>query len=236
MGKLGIYLVADYPSRGAFLEAMRACQDLGVDFIEIGFPFSDPVADGEVLERASQEALKHGTMGGFIEGFKEARTIFEGPMYIMTYSNVVYSRGVSQFIRRVGPVSGLILADLPLREIPFFEKGIKGASVNIIRFLTPESRSVDIASALRGARDFIYFVSKRGTTGGGFELDEETREKIAGVRGRGVPVYVGFGIQEKRDVALACSVADGAIIGTKAVAELDHGIGRFRDFLASLRD
>jgi tryptophan synthase alpha chain len=235
MGKLGIYLVADYPSRGTFLEAARACQDLGVDFLEIGFPFSDPVADGEVLERASQEALKHGAMGDFIEGFREARAIFKGRMYIMTYSNIVYSRGVAQFIERVGPVSGLILADLPLREIPLFEKGIKGASTNIIRFLTPESRSEDIALALRGARDFIYFVSKRGTTGGGFELDGETREKIGRVRGRGVPVYVGFGIQEKRDVDNAYRVADGAIIGTKAVVELERGIGPFRDFLSSLR-
>ncbi len=236
MGKLGIYLVADYPSRGTFLEAVWACQDLGVDFLEIGFPFSDPVADGEVLERASQEALKHGRLGDFIAGFREARAIFKGRMYIMTYANIVYSRGVSQFIHRVGPVSGLILADLPLREIPFFEKSMRGASVNIIRFLTPESRFEDIALALKGARDFIYFVSKRGTTGGGFELDGETREKIGRVRGKGVPVYVGFGIQEKRDVDAACRAADGAIIGTKAVAELEHGICRFRDFLASLRD
>jgi tryptophan synthase alpha chain len=235
MGKLGIYLVADYPSRGTFLEAVRACQDLGVDFLEIGFPFSDSVADGEVLERASREALRHGAMGDFIEGFREARAIFQGRMYIMTYANIVYSRGVSQFIHRVGPASGLILADLPLREIPLFEKGMRGTSVNIIRFLTPESRFEDIALALRGARDFIYFVSKRGTTGGGFELDEETEEKIGHVRGRGVPVYVGFGIREKRDVDSACKVADGAIIGTKAVSELEHGIGRFRDFLASLR-
>ena len=63
MGKLGIYLVADYPSRGTFLEAVRACQDLGVDFLEVGFPFSDPVADGEVLERASRETLRHGDYG-----------------------------------------------------------------------------------------------------------------------------------------------------------------------------
>ncbi len=235
MGKLGIYLVADYPSRKTFIEAVRACQEAGVDFLEVGFPFSDPVADGEALERASHEALRHGGIADFIEAFREARAIFAGPLYIMTYANVVYSRGVGRFMKRVGALNGLILADVPLRELPFFEKETNGAPVNIIRFLTPESRPEDIALALKKARDFIYFVSKRGTTGGAFELDKETREKIGQVRGKGVPVYVGFGIREKQDVALAYSVADGAIIGTKAVSELEHGIGRFREFLASLR-
>ena len=130
----------------------------------------------------------------------------------------------------------MIRADLPLREIPFFEKGIKGASVNIIRFLTPESRERDVTLALKGARDFIYFVSKRGTTGGAFELDAETREKHARIRGKGVDVYVGFGIREKKDVDFACASADGAIIGTKAVSELEQGIDAFRGFLKSLRD
>ena len=152
----------------------------------------------------------------------------------MTYTNIVYSRGVAQLYRRVGPASGLILADLPLREIPRFEKGLKGSGLSLIRFLTPESRPEDMALALKGARDFIYFVSKRGTTGGAFELDGETREKIGRVRGRGVPVYVGFGIQGKEDVRRAHAIADGAIIGTKAVSALGHGIDRFKEFLASL--
>ena len=75
-------------------------------------------------------------------------------------------------------MSGLILADLPLREIPLLESGLKNDSMSLIRFLTPESRERDMALALKGARDFIYFVSKRGTTGGAFELDAETSEKI----------------------------------------------------------
>jgi len=209
-----------------------------VDFLEVGFPFSDPVADGEVLERASQEALKAGAMGDFIEGFREARSIFKGPMYIMTYSNIVYNRGLSQFMDRVGPISGLILADLPLREIPFFEKGTRSASVNIIRFLTPESRSEDIALALRGARDFIYFVSKRGPQGAASSWMKRRGEDRPRP-GKGRPVYVGFGIREKRDVALACSVADGAIIGTKAVSELGlrhrpvHGFPRLIEGLGA---
>ena len=233
MAKLGIYLVADYPSGALFLDAVRACRDLGVDFLEVGFPFSDPVADGDVIERASHEVLKRETMDGIVEDFREARAIFNRPTYIMTYTNIVYSRGVVHFLERVGPVSGLILADLPLREMPRFEKEAKG--LNLIRFLTPESRPADMEVALKGARDFIYFVSKRGTTGGRFELDAQTREKIGRVRGRGVPVYLGFGVGEARAFSAATDVADGAVIGTRAVSELAAGIDRFRSFIASLR-
>ena len=84
MAKLGIYLVADYPSGALFLDAVRACRDLGVDFLEVGFPFSDPVADGDVIERASHEVLKRETMDGIVEDFREARAIFNRPTYIMT--------------------------------------------------------------------------------------------------------------------------------------------------------
>ena len=236
MGRLGIYLLANYPSRETFLKAVRACQDLGVDFLEIGFPFSDPVADGAFLERASLEVLKQYRLADSIQSFQGAREIFTRKIYIMTYANIVYNLGVASFIKRVAPLSGLILADLPLREIPLFEKDLNGSSVSLIRFLTPESRERDLLRALKGARDFIYFISKRGTTGGAFDPDANTREKIARVRGKGVDVCVGFGINTKKDFDLACTTADGAIIGTKAVALLEQGIDAFREFLRSLHD
>lgn len=236
MSRLGIYLLANYPSKETFLQAVHACQEFGVYFLEIGFPFSDPVADGALLERASFEVLRRYRLADSIRSFQEAREIFKRSIYIMTYTNIVYSQGVAAFIKKVGPVDGLILADLPLREIPPFEKELKDSSVTLIRFLTPESRERDVTLALRGARDFIYFVSKRGTTGGAFELDAEIREKIARIRGNGVDVYVGFGIRDKKDFDLACSVADGAIIGTKAVNELERGNNAFKKFLKSLRD
>jgi tryptophan synthase alpha chain len=235
MGKLGIYLLANYPSKEVFLEAVQACQEFGVDFLEVGFAFSDPVADGDLLERASFEVLKKYTIDDFFENLHAAQQLFKGKTYIMTYTNLVYHNGIAEFARRAGTIDGLILADLPLREMRRFELGLKGTGVNLIRFLTPESRDEDVASALKGARGFIYFVSKRGTTGGGFELDKETKRKISLVRGKGVDVYVGFGIQNRHDMEAAYQAADGAIIGTKAVAELERGIGYFRDFLRGLQ-
>lgn len=238
MGKLGIYLLADYPSKGLFIEAVRVCQDFNVDFIEIGFPFSDPVADGDVLERASYETLKQHNLDDFIAGLKEAKEIFKGRIYIMTYANIVYSTGVGSFLERVGNVSGIIIADLPLREVRLFEKEFRQRSISLIRFLTPESRIEDIESAIKSADEsgFIYFISKRGTTGGDFSLDEETVEKINRAKGKGVDVYVGFGVKDRKDVELVYKVADGAIVGTKAVSELERGIDAFRDFIRDITD
>lgn len=236
MNRVGIYLLANYPSRQIFLEAVEACQHERIDFLEVGFAFSDPVADGDLLEKASVEVLKRQTTQDFIDAFREARALFTKKLYIMTYSNIVYRLGVEEFVRRTGPFDGLILADLPLREVGVFEKELRRSGVSLIRFLTPESREEDMAAALRGASDFIYFVSKRGTTGGAFELDDQTRAKIAGIRGRGVDVCVGFGIQTRSDVELACRAADGAIIGTRAVTELEKGVRAFTAFVHGLKE
>jgi tryptophan synthase alpha chain len=235
MGKLGIYLLANYPSREAFIEAVKICDKNGVDFLEIGFPFSDPIADGDTLEKACYETLQKHDFNDTVESFREVQSIFKGKIYIMTYTNIVYSMGIDNFAAKVGKISGIILADLPLREIGPFEKGFKKHGINVIRFLTPESRDEDINRAVKSARDFIYFVSKRGTTGGAFALDEETREKIGQVKASGREVFVGFGIKDKQDVKLACEVADGAIIGTKAVLELEAGIDQFRRYISELR-
>jgi tryptophan synthase alpha chain len=161
--------------------------------------------------------------------------MFKGKIYVMTYTNIVYSMGIDNFAEKVGKISGIILADLPLREIRPFEKAFKKHKINVIRFLTPESRDEDINRAVKSARDFIYFVSKRGTTGGTFALDEETREKIGRVKASGKEVFVGFGIKDRQDVKLACEVAYGAIIGTKAVMELEAGVDQFRRYIAELR-
>ncbi len=206
MGKLGIYLLANYPSRETFIEAVKICDKNGVDFLEIGFPFSDPIADGDTLEKACYETLQKYDFNDTVDSFKEVQSIFKGKIYIMTYTNIVYSLGIDNFAERVGRISGIILADLPLREIGPFEKGFKKHGINVIRFLTPESRDEDIKRAVKSARDFIYFVSKRGTTGGGFELDEETREKIGRVKASGKEVFVGFGIKDRKDVELAFAV------------------------------
>jgi tryptophan synthase alpha chain len=234
MGKLGIYLLANYPSKERFLEAVSACDRLGVDFLEVGFPFSDPVADGDLLEKASYETLKRYNFSDFAESLSEARARFRGRIYVMTYANVLYGVGIDRFAEKAGPITGIILADVPLREISLFEKPLAKHGINLVRFLTPESREEDIKYALKGAKDFIYFVSKRGTTGGDFTLDGETVEKIKQARGKGSDVYIGFGIKERKDVQLAFEAADGAIVGTRAVEALETGVEEFEELVKDL--
>ncbi len=235
MGKLGIYLLANYPSRETFIEAIKVCDNEKVDFLEIGFPFSDPIADGDTLEKACYEALRRYDFNDTISSFQEVKKLFKGKIYIMTYANIVYSPGIECFTEKIGAVSGIILADLPLREAGPFENAFRKYGINVISFLTPESRNEDIDNAVKNSHDFIYFVSKRGTTGGEFALDEETREKIARVKAKGGEVFLGFGIKYRKDVALAFENADGAIIGTKAITELKLGIDNFRRYIGGLR-
>ncbi len=234
MGKLGIYLLANYPSKALFLDAVRACNKYGVDFIEVGFAFSDPVADGDLLENAAHAVLKDNTVDDFIEGFHAAAGLFKGKLYIMTYANIVYANGIAAFAQRVKGCDGFIVADLPVREVPRIEARLEGTSISLIRFVTPESRPEDVEAAMKGAREFVYFISKRGTTGGAFALDSAAREKLRSIRGRGVDVCIGFGVQNKQDVRKVFEVADGAIIGTRAVAELERGIGAFEEYLKEL--
>jgi tryptophan synthase alpha chain len=235
MGKLGIYLLANYPSRETFIEAVKICDEYNVDFLEIGFPFSDPIADGDTLEKACHETLQKYNFNDTVDSFKEVQKIFKGKVYIMTYTNIVYSMGIDNCAKRVGKISGIILADLPVREMGPFEKGFKKHGINVIGFLTPESRDEDIKRAVKRTRDFIYFVSKRGTTGGAFALDEETQEKIGRVKASRREVFVGFGIKDRKDVELTFQYADGAIIGTKAVSELEEGIERFATYIKGLK-
>lgn len=235
MGKIGIYLLANYPSREAFIEAAKICNTENVDFLEIGFPFSDPVADGDVLEKACYDVLKMYDLDDAIRSLHDIQRIFQGKIYVMTYANIVYSPGVESFTRRLGAISGLILADLPLRETKRFERALDNHGVPVIRFLTPQSRDADIDRALRDSRDFIYFISKRDTTGGEFSLDEDVRTKIGRARDKGGVVFLGFGIKDRKDVELAFQYADGAIIGTRAVSELNRGIDNFRNYIGSLK-
>ena len=153
----------------------------------------------------------------------------------MTYTNIVYSMGIDNFAERVGKISGIILADLPLREIGPFEKGFKKHKINVIRFLTPESRDEDINRAVKSARDFIYFVSKRGTTGGAFALDEETREKIGRVKASGKEVFVGFGIKGQTGCQAGLRSSRRRYHRHEGGEELEAGVDQFRRYIAELR-
>lgn len=227
---IGIYLVSNYPKKSIFLEAVEICNNLDVDFLEIGIPFSDPIADGEVLEKASFEMLEKYSTLDFLESLFEVKRLFKKRLYTMTYSNIPYSLK-DEFNKYSRVLDGVILADLPVREAIEFEKKL---GCNIIKFATPESRSSDLDLAIKSTKDFIYFISKRGITGGNFAIESQTVQKINYCR-KQARVYLGFGIRSADDVTKASQISDGVIIGTQAAIELQKGIQGFERFIKNIK-
>ncbi len=230
----GIYLVFGYPTVELFSEAVRVAEDAGFDFLEVGIPFSDPVADGPILTKASKLAIERGAT--FDEAVKWMNGYTGGlSLYVMTYANILWAKGLSlasKMLEGAG-VKGAIVADLPNTEHGLFLDG--GFELPIVPFATPETREKDLKAIEDASGDFVYFVSVRGTTGGAFGLDEETERKIEMVRKRcGKPVVIGFGISTSEHVKRALSVADGFVIGTRAVSELTKGLNNFESWCRSL--
>ncbi len=233
MCKVGIYLVVDFPDRGRFLEAVELCERMGVDFLEVGFPFSDPVADGDVIEKAAMDVLKKESTPDFIDALHRARKLFSRRMYVMTYANVAYGYSLDRFADSISEADSVILADVPFVESRRFRKVFKKYGLGFVSFVTPESSQRDIDAIKREANDFIYFVSVLGTTGSEFFLDEQTVEKILYCKnGFSKDVIIGFGIKTKADISRACKYADGVVIGTQAVLAVEKG--EFGSFLKAI--
>ena len=234
MCRVGIYLVCDYPDKKKFLNAVSVCEKYNIDFLEIGFPFSDPVADGPVIEKAALEVLEKENTKEFIESLKTVRDIFSKRLYVMTYANVIFGYSMEKFAAKVSFIDGIIVADLPFAEAGRFKGVFEKYNINIINFATPESSFEDINKIKKNSRDFIYFVSTRGITGGKFKLDDETKEKVLFSRhGFKGDVILGFGIKNREDIEEACKYSDGVVVGTQAVRALNEGT--FENFIANLK-
>lgn len=244
-GYNGLYLVGNYPDPDTFVRA--AVTGLRYfDFLEIGIPFSDPVADGPVITDAIEAMVERGfRLEALLESVSRIRSGMspEKKLYFMTYANMVYKRTIDGFGKmcRDNGVRGVIVPDIPRIESAVFRDGFRPHGVEFIQFVTPENREEQIAEIAADAEGFLYFVSIRGTTGSSLSLDEDTKEKIALARkGSRVPVVLGFGIRDSATAQLALENADGFIIGTKVLELLNNGgiphVERFCEELSGLPD
>ncbi|MGB4269818.1 MAG: tryptophan synthase subunit alpha [Spirochaetota bacterium] len=238
----GFYLVGNYPDQETFLQA--AIEGLRYfDFIEIGLPFSDPVADGPVLASASHKALEAGVtteavlqscskLNHYITNHDKSKKIF-----IMTYANKVFHNGIDTAFHNftLHGVNGIILADVPYVESHRFVEHAKAYNLDYIHFITPESTVEQIQNICSQATGFLYTVSLRGTTGSTLIISDEIKHILTTAkRFTKVPVLLGFGIQNKEDIAQALQYADGFIMGTAVVKKLEEGINTYKDFLHEL--
>ena len=197
--------------------AVRAAADNGADLIELGIPFSDPTAEGPVIQEASLRALQGGVTTDRIFAFvRELRRDVTVPLVFMTYANVVYSYDAEKFIstcRDIG-IDGLILPDLPFEEKEEFLPLCRQYGVDLVSLIAPTSEN-RVAMIAREAEGFIYLVSSLGVTGTRSEITTDLQPIIRAIReNASVPVAIGFGISTPEQAAKMAALSDGAIVGS----------------------
>jgi tryptophan synthase alpha chain len=223
------FITAGYPDLSTTAKLVLEFEKKGVDIIELGVPFSDPLADGPTIQEASGHALKHGVNLIKILGLvKQLRRHTDLPICLMTYYNPVFCFGEKSFVdqAKAAGVDGVIIPDLPYEEARGFthyacQKGL----INIC-FITPTSSLARIKSILKAAGGFIYYVSLTGVTGSRKKLAGDLKTKLAVVKKlTAKPVCVGFGISCAGQVKAVRKIADGVIIGSAIVAKIKENIG-----------
>lgn len=225
---LNIYCTAGYPKLENTLMVMQALQEHGADIIELGMPYSDPLADGPVIQQSSQQALAQGmTLQKLFQQLEKMRETVSIPVVLMGYMNPVLQYGFEQFCEqaaRLG-IDGLILPDLPEHEFEtIYGKIIRDKGLDFIFLITPETSVERIRRLDALSSGFLYAVSSSSTTGADKKMGEVTsylgRLKEMKLKN---PILVGFGIKDRQSFLSACETADGAIIGSAYIKALGTG-------------
>lgn len=224
---LNVYCTAGYPHAESTVEIMKALQQGGADIIELGMPYSDPLADGPVIQHSSSVALANGmTIKKLFEQLKNFRTEVSLPVVLMGYMNPVLQYGFEKFCADAAAVGidGLILPDLPEYEFETeYGAVIKKYNLDFIFLVTPETSEERVRKLDSLSGGFLYAVSSSSTTGGD-NSKAASEEYLLRLKGMGLknPVLVGFGIKDKASFDSVCRIADGAIIGTAFIKALEN--------------
>jgi tryptophan synthase alpha chain len=231
------YLTAGHPDAAVSAEAFRAA-DAVADILEVGVPFSDPLADGPVIQRSTFVALRQGmTLAGTLE--LVAGIAPRKPVVIFSYLNPVLQYGIDRFLAdaaRLG-IAGLLLTDLPAGGDPAIEDKVRASPLDLVRLVAPTTSPGRLAEAVRGAEGFLYLVARLGVTGASRSLSQDLAQQIARVRAvTPLPIAVGFGISTPAQAAEVAALADGVVVGSALVELLEReGVPAVRRFLEQLR-
>lgn len=226
---LSIYYTAGYPGLGDTVAIAEALEQAGADMLEIGFPFSDPVADGPVIQASSKKALDMGMdLNLLFEQLKELRKVVTIPVLLMGYVNPVIQYGVENFCRACAEVGidGCIVPDLPMYEYEeLYQDTFQKYGLSNIFLVTPETSEQRVRKIDGLSNGFIYLLSSSATTGKDMRVSESTTsyfERIAAMDLKN-PTMIGFGINSKESLDRAFRYANGAIVGTAFVKAIENG-------------
>jgi len=229
------YIMAGDPDYATALDIMKALPQAGADIIELGMPFSDPMADGPVIQAAGLRALKNGqTLEKTLELVRDFRTVDSTtPIVLMGYYNPVYVYGVEKFLReaKVAGLDGLLMVDLPPEMDMELCLPARTAGIDFIRLATPTTDEKRLPTVLENSSGFVYYVSMAGVTGKtlGNVLDNVAVAVQRIKQHTALPIAVGFGIKSAEQVAKIAATADGAVVGSaivNAIAQTLDGEGR----------
>jgi len=222
------FFTAGYPDEATFVELVRTADRAGCDVIEIGVPFSDPIADGPLIQRSSQVALESGiTLARILAVTGQLSKDIAAPIVLMGYVNPILNMGVDEFATRAraAGVTGAIVPDVPLEESAPLRGAFDSAGITYIDLLAPTSGDDRIGRVVAEAAGFLYLVSVTGVTGVRSPRAGDLEGFVANVRGRTkLPLYVGFGISDADKARSITALADGVIIGSALIRIIDeHG-------------
>lgn len=221
------YLTCGFPDPAATPVLLDALADGGADVIELGVPFSDPVADGPTIQRASQIALDHGvTLAQTLDVLRAFRRRHDTAVVLFTYLNPLLRYGVERFVRDAveAGAQGVLVTDLPVGGDEVIERALEAGTLSLIRLIaptTPHARAQEIA---RDAHGFVYYIARTGVTGASTALRASLADEVAALRSAtSVPIAVGFGISTPAQAATVAGVADGVIVGSALIDAVERG-------------
>lgn len=234
------YVTAGFPDAGATVDLLSGLAEAGADVIELGIPFSDPIADGPTIQASSFRALQAGmTLRASLDLLSDFRRRHATPVVVFSYLNPVLRFGVDDFLATAGNAGadGLLLTDLPLGADPELERRVDGTGMALIRLASPTTPAGRMAAIGSGARGFVYYISRTGVTGARQAVREELANEVREIRSRvDVPVAVGFGISTPEQAAEVGRIADGVVVGSALIkAQEEGGVEGALAFVRSLR-
>lgn len=234
------YIMAGDPSLDKTKETVLMLEQSGADIVELGVPFSDPLADGPTIQRAAERALSAGvTLQKVLKFVSNLRQHTKIPVVLMTYYNPIFKYGEERFAKDAATsgVDGVIVPDLPPEEAKTFMNFSREAGLATIFLLAPTSTPDRIKKVARASTGFIYYVSITGITGSKITLDASIREALNNIREiTAKPVAVGFGVSTPEEAATVSGFADGVIIGSALVRSLNEAPENTESYIKKLRE